>query len=515
MNKLDSSNAREEMSASAFSADRQIKAKKYARINRWLSFFEMVLSAALLIWLVHGFEITRPIEHDGVARLLTKASSSEGQSPGLVSMGQRLARDLARLPIPAFTYLAGIGDIVLHDTYGQKSYLAGVSHAVSSSWAYFPTALAVKSPPVVLLLLVTALCWWTAEQVASRRRITQPPERTIPGIPREAEGAGGLAALGADRPLLHPGHGSRVSAPATARISSSSVTGLPRSWDVPRRHEKTRTRNEPGSPPTRSDAHQRNPGLDGDAGYVWILVPAVFFLAALTSRINLGIRHLLPVLPFLYLGVAWLAARPFFRRLPILLVVCLAAHLPSSIATFPDELAYFSEAVGGSEEGSRYLLDSNLDWGQGFGALRDWLDREQPERLYGIFFTTIDLAAHGIVFHRLPSSEEVARDGPPDGVVAISASVLFDPTASAACGWLRRFPPKAVLRRSIYLYDFSTRGGASSLSPPERTRSPLARRPIVCLGGRSKGLDGRVGPCRPTSKGRLEDVRRVAPGASA
>ncbi len=52
MNKLDSSNAREEMSASAFSADRQIKAKKYARINRWLSFLEMVLSAALMVWLV-------------------------------------------------------------------------------------------------------------------------------------------------------------------------------------------------------------------------------------------------------------------------------------------------------------------------------------------------------------------------------------------------------------------------------------------------------------------------------
>jgi STE24 endopeptidase len=49
---LSSQSASEEFSTPVLSADRRIKAKKYARINRRLSFLEAVLSAALLLWLI-------------------------------------------------------------------------------------------------------------------------------------------------------------------------------------------------------------------------------------------------------------------------------------------------------------------------------------------------------------------------------------------------------------------------------------------------------------------------------
>jgi len=80
------------------------------------------------------------------------------------------------------------------------------------------------------------------------------------------------------------------------------------------------------------------------------------------SRINIGIRHILPV----YVGFSILAASGLMELLHLRLVkwgLALAGWLVvSSWTAHPDYLAYFNEIGGGHPE--RIVIDSDLDWGQ-------------------------------------------------------------------------------------------------------------------------------------------------------
>ena len=91
---------------------------------------------------------------------------------------------------------------------------------------------------------------------------------------------------------------------------------------------------------------------------------AVYWVAALTSRLNLGERHLLPVYPasFILAGGAgyWLVRR---HRLVASVVVLLLLSLPiESLLVWPHYLAYFNALAGGPSSGYRHLVDSSLDW---------------------------------------------------------------------------------------------------------------------------------------------------------
>jgi hypothetical protein len=102
------------------------------------------------------------------------------------------------------------------------------------------------------------------------------------------------------------------------------------------------------------------------------LVPvAVLFLASIGSTYNIGIRHMLPVYPFLALFAAGVFARLWARRneSPGWRAAALAtAALPLVSAVelariHPHELSYFNALAGGPEHGRFLLSDSNVDWG--------------------------------------------------------------------------------------------------------------------------------------------------------
>lgn len=113
-----------------------------------------------------------------------------------------------------------------------------------------------------------------------------------------------------------------------------------------------------------------------NSGVVALGVPIVLILAVATlGNINIGIRHILPIYPFL----ALLAAATFsgIERLNLgtpkitVAVLLLLMHIGDSLYSHPDYLAYFTPPVRGSEH--LYLLDSNLDWGQDLARLADYV----------------------------------------------------------------------------------------------------------------------------------------------
>jgi len=167
-------------------------------------------------------------------------------------------------------------------------------------------------------------------------------------------------------------------------------------------------------------------------------LPAGYFLMSMTNKINLGYRHILPIVPFLYLFIARLAAprlTPHVSRITPY-ALCLTFYtllLWQAIGTlrvWPFHLTYFNEIAGGPENGYRYLADSNLDWGQGLKATRDYLEAQpwtdvklssftffiRPE-LYGIEATPLPPLADAPAV--LPT-----RFNPAPGTYVISASTL-------------------------------------------------------------------------------------------
>src|SRR5262249_27442293 len=80
---------------------------------------------------------------------------------------------------------------------------------------------------------------------------------------------------------------------------------------------------------------------------LFLLIPVgVFFTLAIPSRMNIGIRHILAIYPFLFVflgGAAyhlWRAGSVWTKRALVILGVW---QLASSLAVYPHYLAYFNE----------------------------------------------------------------------------------------------------------------------------------------------------------------------------
>jgi hypothetical protein len=125
---------------------------------------------------------------------------------------------------------------------------------------------------------------------------------------------------------------------------------------------------------------------------------AVYWAFSLTSGLNIGHRHIMPVYPVLFVMAAgaamWLArATPWAGALVAGLAAWFAAE---SLWIRPHYLAYFNEVVG-PRDAWRHVVDSSLDWGQDLPSVRKWLDAHPQEGPIMVsYFGSGDLAHYGI-----------------------------------------------------------------------------------------------------------------------
>ncbi len=104
---------------------------------------------------------------------------------------------------------------------------------------------------------------------------------------------------------------------------------------------------------------------------LFLLVPVVFFLYnAMAAGLNIGMRHILPIVPllFVFLAGACVALSRRSRGWTIALTLLVLAHVATSLRAYPVYMAYSNEAWGGPANTWRYLSDSNSDWAQGLIA---------------------------------------------------------------------------------------------------------------------------------------------------
>jgi hypothetical protein len=187
------------------------------------------------------------------------------------------------------------------------------------------------------------------------------------------------------------------------------------------------------------------------------LPPLIFLLAASLSRVNLGVRVVLPVLPFLYVFAARLVTGRAWQRLFVMLAIVWCGV--SSWRAAPFQVAYFNELGGGMGQ----LADSNLDWGQGLPLLKEHIQREGLGTIYLSYFGTDRPEAYGIQYQPLPGYGRVAlplaTTVPPGElrqVVAISTNHLLGLYLNEpeVFEWLRG-RPAVVLGGCVHVFDLT------------------------------------------------------------
>jgi hypothetical protein len=134
--------------------------------------------------------------------------------------------------------------------------------------------------------------------------------------------------------------------------------------------------------------------------FLFLSVPVVFFvLASISSMLNLGIRHILPIYPFcIVLGAvaaSSLARRSGIGKAAVAALMILA--VASSLHAYPDYLAYSNEIAGGPSHTYQLVSDSNADWGQGLKWAKIYLDHHPTSGCWFDYYNpTIDPAYYGI-----------------------------------------------------------------------------------------------------------------------
>jgi tetratricopeptide (TPR) repeat protein len=200
----------------------------------------------------------------------------------------------------------------------------------------------------------------------------------------------------------------------------------------------------------------------GNLAFLWVPI-VVYLTVAMTSGINIGLRHVLPIFPFAIL-IAAAGALELLRRTrqyAPAAIAALAIAATAELATaYPHPLTFFNQTVGGPSNGYKYLADSNLGWGQGLKPLGDWMSRNAVDHVNLAYFGQADPAYYGINVTHLPGAPTFAADATArptlPGYVAISATTL---TGVYAPPWWRLFykpfqelEPVAVLGNSLRVY---------------------------------------------------------------
>ncbi len=198
------------------------------------------------------------------------------------------------------------------------------------------------------------------------------------------------------------------------------------------------------------------------------LPPSLYFCISMTSKLNIGVRHILLVFIFLLVlagGAAWsLICKD--RRWAWPIGALILFHVISSLRAFPTSyIAYANELWGGPTNIHKYLTDSTTDWGQQLKAVKRYVDERGIQQCWFAYTAepAIPFRAYGIPCKTLPTMDSMwfglKTDTPSaiQGPVFISHIPLtFYESGSSLLSPYREFEkltPTAVIENGVFVYD--------------------------------------------------------------
>lgn len=176
---------------------------------------------------------------------------------------------------------------------------------------------------------------------------------------------------------------------------------------------------------------------------------------AVFNRVNIGLRHILPFYPLMFLYLGRVADLNHKRIWAVVLSALAIWYAASCVSIYPDFLSYFNLAAGGPDNGHELLDDSNIDWGQDLGRLASIKEEYPGEDLY-IAHQWLFLPTPFGFDARLLKKEQILS--PPKGIVAVSKHWAIRHRISQRSpdyfDWLDRYEPIGEVGHSLWLFRF-------------------------------------------------------------
>lgn len=203
--------------------------------------------------------------------------------------------------------------------------------------------------------------------------------------------------------------------------------------------------------------------LHGKALLITVLPVALFFFLAVLSKFNIGVRHVLPIYPFLiifaaggFAAVIRLLINNFKGRLGLafsglVILIIFGGRVWSTAATYPHFLSYFNFTVGGTNNGWKVADDANYDWGQDVKRLTDFVRINNIKSIGFDNFTGLYAARD---YYKLPVFQFLPTDKNYKGYVALSTSVIdtHQGTPNSYSWIVDNYKPVAKAGKSIFIY---------------------------------------------------------------
>jgi 4-amino-4-deoxy-L-arabinose transferase-like glycosyltransferase len=200
----------------------------------------------------------------------------------------------------------------------------------------------------------------------------------------------------------------------------------------------------------------------------FLTIPPLFYLfIAMSSGMNIGVRHILPMYLFFSVLIGGAASKLILhnRRWIFPVLALLIFQAISTSRSYPAYLAYANELWGGPPRVHELLSDSNSDWGQQLKDVKHYLDQRNIKDCWFIYFGegVIDASYYGIPCKPLPTADSLwvnePANAPPaiDGTVLISAGDLsgfeFGPAPLNPYEEFKSLRPVAVIDYGVFVYE--------------------------------------------------------------
>jgi 4-amino-4-deoxy-L-arabinose transferase-like glycosyltransferase len=211
----------------------------------------------------------------------------------------------------------------------------------------------------------------------------------------------------------------------------------------------------------------------------------IYSISSIRSPLNIGYRHLTVIIPLIYIltadqikkwwwGVNKVDSRSIFFLLinfnqikkigikTILILILIMWYIIEALIISPHFIAYFNEFVGGAKNGYKYVVDSNLDWGQDLKRLAKFVEQNNINKI------KLDYFGGGSPTYYLQEKFEPwqSAKGQPEANswLAVSLTFLQNSQGKPVPGfhidpkdtynWLKDKKPTTRIGYSIFVYHF-------------------------------------------------------------
>ncbi|MGC9046622.1 MAG: glycosyltransferase family 39 protein [Minisyncoccia bacterium] len=140
----------------------------------------------------------------------------------------------------------------------------------------------------------------------------------------------------------------------------------------------------------------------------------IYWIISIQSKLDLGLRYLLPTFPAMYILTAYelknWVAKSFnlstllllsfinkgfnllkrFIKIIFILFILLWLFIETLVVA-PYFISYFNELAGGTSNGYKYAIDSNYDWGQDLKRLAYWINKNNINKIAVDYFGNEDI----------------------------------------------------------------------------------------------------------------------------